>query len=116
MTDENLPVFGGDSTVSVMKSLPGGGRTVQLWRLRIYGPPDSSSHHATVECLYGDVNVVSNVSYPHDDMDMIIREEGLGGWRNVPDDVQDELLKLVPDGVEILDGDGGEYVVGEGSE
>lgn len=106
MTDEQ-PSYGGQFFARVSKDLPGTGRLTQVWVLRAQCEPGEDLHHATVQCYVGDINIVGNQRLPSEG-DKTLRDPGVSGWKNVPEDVKEELAKLVPEGTTVLDGDGGE--------
>jgi hypothetical protein len=107
MTEQT--VYGHRAFARVSKSLPGKGRLTQVWVVKVQAKPEDDDAHAVVESYVGDINVVGNQKLPSPSGNgKCIRDPGIQGWKSVPDDVQEELAKMVPEGTTVLDGDGGQ--------
>lgn len=103
--------IGQDTYYKVTKSLPGAGRLIQVWVLHASCKPGDKTHRATVECFVGDMNIEMNTRLPSRDSDKNVRDPGIGGWKDVPDDVKEDFMDLVPDGTKILAGQGKNVIV-----
>jgi hypothetical protein len=101
----------GETYARYFNSTEGSGVIGQLWVLTVVRKPGNEYHHATVDLYIGRQDTLLNGKIPTGNNDRVLRDEHVSGWNDVPEHVQEELACLVPDGTEVLDGDGGEVTL-----